>query len=50
MVKMVIRVARDPLVLQDHPECQAQGETLEYRAALVPGAQRALLVLLDVTA
>ena len=44
MVKMVIRVARDPLVRQDHLECQAQGETQEYRAALVPGGQRALLV------
>ena len=47
MVKMVTRGARDPLVLQDHLECQGQGETLEYRAALVPGGQRASLVLLD---
>jgi len=48
MVKMEIKVARDPLVLQDHLECQAQGETLEYRAALVPGVPRALLVPPDV--
>jgi len=48
MVKMEIKVARDPLVLQDHLECQAQGETQEYRAALVPGVPRALLVPLDV--
>ena len=49
-MKMEIKVARDPLVLQGHPECQAQGETQEYRAALVPGAQRALLVPPDVMA
>ena len=48
MVKMEIKVARDPLVLQDHLECQAQGETQEYREALVPGVPRALLVPLDV--
>ena len=49
-MKMEIKVARDLLVLQDHLECQAREETQEYKAALVPGAQRALLVLLDVTA
>ena len=48
MVKMEIKVARAPLVLQGHLECQAQGETQEYRAALVPGARRALLVPPDV--
>ena len=50
MVKMATREVKGLLVLQDHLECQGQGETLEYKAALVPGAQRALLVLLDVTA
>ena len=50
MVKMEIKVARDPLVLQGNLECQAQGETQEYRAALVPGGQRALLVPPDVMA
>ena len=48
MVKMEIKVVRDPLVLQGHLECQAQEETQECRAALVPGEQRALLEPLDV--
>ena len=46
MVKMEIKVARDPLVLQDHLECQDQGETLGCKVALVPGGRRASLVLL----
>ena len=47
-MKMETKVARDPLVLQGHLECQDQEETQEYRAVLVPGAQRALLVPPDV--
>lgn len=47
-MKMEIKVARDLLVLQGHLECQAREETQEYRAALVPGARRALLVPPDV--
>ena len=46
MVKMAIKEVKGPLVLQDHLECQDQGETLGCKVALVPGGRRASLALL----